>query len=111
MVRQGGRRPPSRQTVKAQSSQLDDTLGGFVSDIPSSSKQNSNKEADSLVFGGTGTQPDAVDDLFAASSTVLPPSGSSRSTAKKTKKPIAQPPAKKESKDILKTFYSVMMTC
>ena len=102
MVRQGGRRPPSRQTVKAQSSQSDDALAGFVSDIPSSSKQAYSKEADSLVLGGRGTQPDAVDDLFTASSTVLPPAGSSRSTAKKTKKPVARPAAKKGSKDITK---------
>ena len=102
MVRQGGRRPPSRQTVKAQSSQSDDALAGFVSDIPSSSKQAYSKEADSLVLGGTGTHPDAVDDLFTASSTVLPPAGSSRSTAKKTKKPVARPAVKKGSKDITK---------
>ena len=102
MGRQKGRRPPSRQTVKAQSSQSDDALAGFVSDLPSSHKQTYSKEADSLVLSGTGTQPDAVDDLFAASSTVLPPVGSSRTTAKKTKKPVAQPAAKKESKDITK---------
>ena len=52
------------------------------------------------MLGGTGTQPDAVDDLFTASSTVLPPASSSCSTAKKTKKPVARPAAKKESKDI-----------
>ena len=102
MVRQGGRRPPSQKTVKAQSSQLDDALVGFMSDMPSSSKQTYSKEADSLVLSGTRTQPDAVDDLFTASSTVLPPASSSPSTAKKSKKPVARPAAKKESKYITK---------
>ena len=102
MIPQKGRRPPSRQSVKARSSQSDDALAGFVSDLPSSHKQTYSKEADSLLLGGTGTQPDAVDGLFAASSTVLPPAGSSRTTAKKTKKPVARPAAKKESKDIKK---------
>ena len=79
--------------------------------MPSSPKQTYNKEADSLVLSGTGTQPDAVDDLFTANSTVLPPASSSHSTAKKTKKPVAQPATKKESKGITKDIYSVMMIC
>lgn len=45
---------------------------------------------------------DAVDDLFAASSTVLTPAGSSHGTTKKAKKPVPRPTANKEpTKDIL----------
>ena len=59
-------------------------------------------DADPLGFGGTGSQPDTVDDLFTASSTVLPPAGSSRTTTKKAKKPVPRPAATKEKTDITK---------
>lgn len=91
--------------MKAQSGQSDDALAGFTSDTPSpSTQQNPSKllDADPLGFGGTGSKSDAVDDLFTASSTVLPPTGSSRTTTRKAKKPVPRPVPTKETTDITK---------
>ena len=104
-VRQGGRRPPSRQALKTRSSQSDDALAGFTTDTPTSSTQKTSSKqfnAEPLGFGGAGSKPDAGDDLFAASSTVLAPAGGSRSTTRKAKKPVARPTATKEPTDITK---------
>ena len=104
-VRQGGHRPPSRQALKTRSSQSDDALAGFTTDTPTSSTQRTSSKqfnAEPVGFGGAGSKPDAGDDLFAASSTVLAPAGGSRSTTRKAKKPVARPTATKEPTDITK---------
>ena len=104
-VRQGGRWPPSRQALKTCSSQSDDALTGFTTDTRTSSTQKTSSKqfnAEPLGFGGAGSKPDAGDDLFAASSTVLAPAGGSRSTTRKAKKPVARPTATKEPTDITK---------
>ena len=108
-ARQGGRRPPSRRALKSQSSQSDDTLAAFTSDItatPSSTQQQpSDKrlfDSDPLSLGGAGLKPDVTDDLFAASSTVLSPARASTTATKKSKKPVPRPATKKEPADITK---------
>ena len=80
-------------------------LAGFTTDTPTSSTQSTSSEqfdAEPLGFGGAGSKPDAADDLFAASSTVLTPAGGSRSTTRKAKKPVARPKVTKEPTDITK---------
>ena len=80
-------------------------LAGFTTDTPTSSAQNTSSkqfDAEPLGFGGAGLKPDAVDDLFAASLTVLTPAGGSRSTTRKAKKPVAHPMATKEPTNITK---------
>ena len=59
-------------------------------------------DADLPRLGGAGSKPDDADDLFATSSTVLPPAGSSHTTTRKSKKPVPRPKATKEPTDVTK---------